>query len=198
MNVTFKHLSGSELVNYFDELASLRITFFKEFPYLYEGNIDYEKEYLQVYQNSQNSKVILAFVEGRIIGATTCIALTDEAEEFKKSFREHGFDIFKIMYFGESIILKEYRGHKIGHKFFELHEEFAKRNINDLEYTTFCAVDRPLDHPLKPQGYRSLDSFWQRLGYSKHGEMKVYFPWKDIDQSVESTKSMTIWLKSWK
>lgn len=198
MNVTFKHLSGTELVNYFDELASLKITVFKEFPYLYEGNIDYEKDYLQVYQNSQNSKVILAFVEGRIIGATTCIALIDESKEFQDTFIRQDFDIQKIMYFGESIILKECRGNKIGHEFFKFRENLAKEIIPDLEYITFCSVDRPLDHPLRPSNFQGLDNFWNRLGYERIEHMKVYYLWKDLDKDHKDEKAISVWVKKWK
>ncbi len=34
----YKRLSGSQIAPYIDELAQLRITVFREFPYLYDGD----------------------------------------------------------------------------------------------------------------------------------------------------------------
>ena len=36
---------GREIKNYLDDIASLRINVFKEFPYLYDGCINYERKY---------------------------------------------------------------------------------------------------------------------------------------------------------
>lgn len=38
---------GKEIETILDEFAQLRITVFAEFPYLYEGNLSYEKEYIR-------------------------------------------------------------------------------------------------------------------------------------------------------
>ena len=198
MNIEFKKFVGNEISPHINDLAKLRITVFREFPYLYEGSFDYERDYLRTYQNSKGSLIVLAFLDEQVIGATTCIPMVDESDEFYKSFLDRNIDINKVFYFGESIILKEYRGNKIGHKFFEFRETYAQEQIKNLEYTTFCAVDRSNDHPLKPSNYRPLDNFWKRMGYLKQDEMKVFYPWKDIDKDSEDIKSMTIWVKKWR
>ena len=197
MEFEFKVVRGHELTPFLDQLAQLRINVFREFPYLYDGNIDYETEYLSVYQNTNESMVILVYLNSKLIGASTCIPLSCESDEFKDNFLKNDFNLDKIMYFGESILLKEYRGNKIGHRFFEMRESFAQKQIKDLEVTTFCAVDRPVNHPLRPAGYQGLATFWMRMGYEKT-EMKVYYPWKDIDQKEENNKAMSIWIKKWK
>lgn len=195
MNIEYKKVYGKQISDYIEQIATLRIEVFREFPYLYEGSLNYEKNYLQVYIDSKTSMIVLAICHGKIIGASSCLAMSDESEEFQKALIKNGHDISKIFYFGESIIKKEYRGNKIGHEFFKLREEHAKQTIKDLQYTTFCAVDRTSDHPLRPQGYRPLNSFWERMGYQEYEKLKVYFPWKDIDKEKEDKKAMTIWLK---
>ena len=195
MNIEYKKIYGREISDYLDQIAALRIEVFREFPYLYEGSLDYEKKYLQVYVDSDSSMIILAIVDGIIIGASTCLAMSDESEEFKEALIKADYDISKIFYFGESIIKKELRGNKIGHEFFRMREEHALKCIADLEFSTFCAVDRTEDHPLKPKSYRPLDLFWNRMGYQKSEDLRVYYPWKDIDKDREDKKMMSIWLK---
>lgn len=196
MDIQYKLLKGRELTASLDELAKLRITVFREFPYLYEGSLEYEKEYLDVYLQSERSLVVLVYSNSQLIGASTCIPLIDESEEFHKAFKNSEYDFSKIFYFGESIILKEFRGHRIGHEFFKLREDHAKAVIPDLQITCFCSVNRP-NHPLTPEGYRPLDEFWLRMGYERNEDLVLWFPWKDIDKDKEDKKSLTFYLKSW-
>lgn len=193
---SYQHLIGAAIEPYIPDLAKLRMQVFKEFPYLYDGTADYEEEYLQVYANSPRSLVVLAKEGNRIVGATTCIPLADESKAFRKPFQDQNYPINQIFYFGESIILAECRGRGTGKAFFNFREEHARAQIPDLRFTSFCAVNRPADHPLRPKEYRPLDEFWQRMGYQKENSLMVHYPWKDIDQAAETTKSMTFWLKS--
>ena len=62
----------------------------------------------------------------------------------------------------------------------------------------FCAVERPHDHPLRPDGYKPLDAFWEKRGYQKHPELQCRYHWKDIDQADEDEKRLTYWLKTLK
>ena len=110
-------LKGAEIASVFDELSALRITVFRDYPYLYAGNVAYEKEYLQIYSKSERSFVVALYHQGEMIGATTCLPLMEETEELKRPFQENGFDPANIFYFGESIILKVHRGKGFGHLF---------------------------------------------------------------------------------
>ncbi|MFT9091649.1 MAG: GNAT family N-acetyltransferase, partial [Gluconacetobacter sp.] len=57
-----------------DDLARLRITVFREWPYLYDGADPlYERQYLEVYLRSPQAAAIVARDGGgRIVGASTC------------------------------------------------------------------------------------------------------------------------------
>jgi len=188
--------SGKKILEIIDELAALRIEVFREYPYLYEGSLEYEKKYLQIYVQSERSCIWMLETEGKIVGATTCIPLADESDEFKKDFVQQGYSVDRVFYFGESIIKKDYRGSKVGPKLFKLREEHAKSTIPDLEYTCFAAIERG-DHPMRPEGYRPLDSFWNRLGYQRNDKMKVHYPWRDIGESEETKKTLYYWMKKW-
>ncbi len=198
MKIKYELLNCDDISNYLLELANLRIEVFKEFPYLYEGSIDYEMRYLTRYQKSKNSLVIICLIDNKVVGASTCISLLDEDDDFKSPFLNKEWDIAKIYYFGESIIKKDYRGNKIGHEFFRLREEFAKEKLQQhLKFTTFCSVIRKENHSKKPHEYRPLDNFWKRLGYSDDYNLFTEYSWKDIDKKIEDSKKMKFWIKAW-
>ncbi len=49
MSYNFQVLQKEELAACIDDLADLRISVFREYPYLYDGNLEYEKKYLKQY-----------------------------------------------------------------------------------------------------------------------------------------------------
>jgi GNAT superfamily N-acetyltransferase len=196
MSLRLQNFHGTALSPHLDALGQLRITVFREFPYLYDGSLEYERDYLQTYLKSPESLVVLTFDGDTIVGATTCLPFRDEGPEFQAAFVENGYDIASICYFGESILLPAYRSQGIGKTFFARREAHAA-SLPGIRYTTFCAVDRPLDHPLRPAHYRPLDGLWQQQGYTRHPELQAHFVWKEIGEPTESPKSLTFWLKSW-
>ena len=70
--------TGSDLARYIPELAQLRIRVFRDFPYLYEGDLDYERRYLETYTRSPGSVIVLVFDGNDIVGASTGLPLSDE------------------------------------------------------------------------------------------------------------------------
>jgi hypothetical protein len=109
---------GAALEPHLDALGRLRIAVFREFPYLYEGSLEYEREYLQTYCKTNRSLVVLVFDGGEVVGATTCLPMVDEGPEFQEAFLKAGYDLKTICYFGESILLPPYRGRGMGKEFF--------------------------------------------------------------------------------
>ncbi len=189
-------LRGAAVAPWLDALGGLRIRVFQEYPYLYEGSLEYERDYLRTYQKSAGSLVVIVTdAAGEAVGATTCIPMEDESAEFKEPFLAAGHHPFDILYFGESILLPEWRGRGIGGKFFDLREARARELGRTL--TTFCAVDRPADHPLRPPGYRDLYGFWQARGYIRQPSLQANFSWKEIGEEAESPKSLTFWTHPW-
>lgn len=192
-DIQIKRLTGTSINPYIDALATLRITVFREFPYLYDGSFQYEQKYLKRYTVSDETVVVVAIDGDKVIGASTGMPMKDEDEMVKSPFVSEGYPIDEIFYFGESVLLNDYRGQGIGVRFFLEREAHAK----SLGYktTTFCAVDRPSDHPRKPSNYIPLHNFWSKRGYVIHPELKAIFKWQDLDESTESPKQLTFWLK---
>lgn len=198
MGYTFLELRGKEINQYIQEIANLRINVFKEYPYLYEGSLEYEKKYLQTYMNSPRSLFILVKYENSYVGASSCIPLCDEEIEIQKPFLDNNFELSKIFYLGESIILKDHRGNGIGKEFFKKRHEHALKTMNDLQVTTFCSVVRNKNYDdKKPKGYKSNDHLWIMVGYKKQERLVTSFKWPDIGEEKESAKKMVFWTKNY-
>jgi len=194
MTPSIKTVSGPELQQWLEPVAALRIRVFRDYPYLYEGTLDYEKDYLRRYQDSTRSVLVLALAENEVVGASTGLPMEDADPAFQQPFREAGYAIDSIYYFGESVLLPEYRGQGIGHRFFDEREASARQHGFTL--TTFCAVQRPVDHPAKPDGYVPHDAFWTKRGYQDRPDLTCDYHWRDIGDSGETLKPMRFWIRS--
>lgn len=175
-------------------LARLRIAVFREWPYLYEGTTDYEEAYLREFMDEPGSVLIVARVDGETVGAATASPMAGQKEEFRAPFAERGFDIERLFYFGESVLLSGYRGLGIGHGFFDAREAAAR--AAGATHACFCAVIRPPDHPLRPEGARDLHPFWRARGYEPVEGVLAAFDWKDVDQPEESAHPMQFWMRA--
>jgi GNAT superfamily N-acetyltransferase len=191
--VRIELLTGAAIGPVLDDLARLRIKVFREFPYLYDGDLDYETWYLGRFAAAPDALVVGAFVDERLIGAATAVPLVQEHGHFQAPFRAHGIDPATVFYLAESVLLPAWRGRGIGHAFFDAREAAGRR----LGFGTaaFCAVVRPADHPLRPGGYRPLDAFWRKRGYLPVEGLTTHFPWKDLGEAAETAKPMQFWSK---
>lgn len=174
-------------------LAGLRIAVFREWPYLYDGNARYEEEYLAEFMAEAGSVLIVAEANDSIVGAATASPMAGQKPEFQRPLTDRGMDVTRLFYFGESVLLPEYRGAGIGHAFFDEREAAAREA--GAKAATFCAVLRPEDHPLRPAGARDLHPFWRARGYEPVAGLTTSFDWKDIDQPGETTHPMQFWMR---
>jgi len=120
MSLEVKALTGENLKSVLAELARLRMTVFHDWPYLYEGSLDYEKEYLSKFASCSGAVCVVALDGRTIVGASTGAPLLEHADAFAEPFKKAGFDVDKIFYCSESVLLTSHRGHGLGHKFFDL------------------------------------------------------------------------------
>lgn len=186
-------LTGAALAARIDDLARLRIAVFRAFPYLYDGDEAYERNYLKAYADSRDAVAIGAFDGDALIGAATAAPMEDHAAEFAAPFAARGHDLSDILYFGESVLLPGYRGHGIGHGFFDGREAHAR--ALGRRHAAFCAVVRPADHRARPADYSPLDPFWRKRGYAPLEGVIADFSWRDLGESAETPKPMQFWMK---
>lgn len=191
--LTIEALAGDAALPYFGDLARLRIEVFREFPYLYEGTLEYEQRYLKSYAEHAQSAIVIARDGDLVVGASTAMPLTDHGEDVAPVLAKAGFDPTRIYYFGESVLRASYRGRGIGHAFFD-HREAAAR-AHGFGVTAFCAVVRPSDHPKRPGGYVPHDAFWKKRGYQKREDIVASFAWRDVGEPHETDKPMVFWIK---
>ncbi|KTD19339.1 hypothetical protein [Legionella israelensis] len=59
-------LKGKDILPYISDLATLRIKVFKEYPYLYEGDVHYEQNYLQTYVTCPESIMVLVLDQKQV------------------------------------------------------------------------------------------------------------------------------------
>lgn len=192
--IRLERLTGPALERHIDDLGRLRIAVFRDFPYLYDGSLAYERDYLRSYGRSHGSVIVAAFDGAAVVGAATALPMADEPDYVTKPFLARGYDIARIFYFGESVLLRPYRGRGIGVGFFEQREAHA-RSFGDFDWLAFCGIDRPADHPMRPADHVPLDRFWQKRGFTRHPELVARFSWRDIGDPAQTEKPMVFWLK---
>lgn len=193
MAIDVKSLTGHALIAALPELARLRMTVFRDWPYLYDGTLAYEQVYLAKFAKAKGVVCIAAYDGDVMVGASTGGPLLESDEEFIAPFRTAGWDVTKIFYCGESVLLSSHRGFGLGHAFFDGREAQARR-LGGFTHSTFCRVVRPDDHPLKPADYRPLDAFWTKRGYAPI-DLYAHAAWKDVDQPEETEKPLQFWVK---
>ena len=191
--ITLECLSGAALLPHLDAVAALRIAVFRDWPYLYDGDAAYEREYLDAYAQSTNSIVVLARDGDDVVGASTGIPLAQDSTEFQAPFLTRGIDVAKVFYCGESVLLPAYRRRGIGHAFFDAREAHAHA-LGGFAWTAFAAVDRDERVPRRPVDHRGNEAFWSKRGYVRQPGMTMRLHWNetgigDIDHPL------TFWLR---
>lgn len=194
-SVSLLSLTGAAIRPFLPALARLRIRVFREWPYLYDGDLEYESRYLQTYSRSPRSLFVLAVDQGRIVGCATAVPLCDEAEYCRAPLLAAGYDANRVLYFGESVLDTAYRGYGLGHRFFDAREHYA-RSLDGITHTCFCAVERDSDDPRRPPQARSLHDFWLGRGYRRQSALRANFSWRELGQTAESGHDMGFWLRA--
>ncbi|WP_029009505.1 GNAT family N-acetyltransferase [Azospirillum halopraeferens] len=187
-------LTGDALRRHLADLADLRIAVFRAFPYLYEGSRAYEERYLATYADAPGSVIVGARDGDRLVGAATGLPLRHEPDTVTRPLADAGLDVGRVFYYGESVLLPDYRGRGVGVRFFTEREAHARR-LGGFDHAVFCAVDRPDDHPRRPAGHVPLDGFWRNRGFRPLPGVTCRFSWRDLDEDGESEKLMRFWIK---
>jgi GNAT superfamily N-acetyltransferase len=193
MTVTVSALRGFQIAPAIDALAGLRIAVFSEWPYLYDGDLAYERDYLAEFAAAPDAVLVTATDGDRIVGAATASPMWAQKAEFRAPFEDRGIDTETLFYFGESVLLPQYRGLGLGHAFFD-HRESRARECGAAA-ATFASVVRKADDPRRPDGYIPLDGFWCKRGYAPIEGLLTELAWKEHGEDGESLKQLRYWIR---
>jgi GNAT superfamily N-acetyltransferase len=192
--ISMKAFVGHAIKPYLASLARLSAQVFREYPYLCDTLPEVEIEGLKKYPETEESIGVLIFEGTEIVGAATGMPLQLEPEHVQKPFLHQGLNPKKYFHFAEALLLKPYRGRGIGHHFYEIREEHAKK-LGGYEYVCFYAKDRVEDDPLKPLDFYPLDDFWRKRGFVHHSDLPLCQRWKSLSEESESDKQCSFWIK---
>ncbi len=198
MNLKFKIYYDKEILPWIDTIATFRLTEFREFPYLYVGNLESEKKYLRSYSEIKGSALALAFSDEEVVAIATGTPLLSDVEAVPGAaeiFLQHGFVSKDFYYFGEFIVKPHFRHKGITKKLLSELTNYVK----SLGYNNICimTVDREINHPLKPVDYQDSANIWEKLGFIKT-MMKIHIKWPTIslDNKVEmQDNSLSFWIR---
>lgn len=192
--ITFETLQG-DFGPALNEVARLRLSIFREFPYLYEGTAESEAEYLQTYAQAAGALLVLARdnqAGGRVVGAATAVPLSHETPDLQAPFLAAGLDPAQVLYIGEALLENGYQGLGLGGELVGRAEAHAE--ALGLPLVAAAMVQRPADHPLMPQGWRSPRNFVERRGYVMCPELDTTLTWQEVGEAEPSPKPMRFWV----
>lgn len=193
--LTIDVLRGAQVLPQLEAVAALRMTVFAQWPYLYQGDAGYERDYLAAYAASPGSVFVLARTPaGEVVGASTGLPLVDDGPGFAAPFAAAGIDPASVFYFGESVLLPAWRGRGLGHAFFDAREAHAR--ALGRTHCAFCSVKRPDDHPMRPEAFRTNDEFWRKRGYAPLPGAVAEFSWRDLGDTEETRKPLQFWIRA--
>lgn len=186
-------LCGSEIRDAIDDLAVLRLTIFREYPYLYGGSKGSEEKYLREYAAHPDGRVVLLKSDGgATIGAATGLPLSGwGGNPASKAFTPYPAE--SIYYFGEILLLKAFRNIGWGEKLCRTGYD----TFNALKYPylgMFMVVRDPKD-PRKPADYRPMDSFARLLGFEPIPNGTLSESWPNLNGEI-TPNILQAWIQS--
>lgn len=196
MNDNIKIISyvGPSVATLIPQIAALRIEVFAEYPFLYIGDLGYEKKYLSKFLTMNDAIVVACFDQDTLVGISTGYPFIYEVENLQDVFRKNGRNPEDTFCFGESVLRKSYRGLGIGKEFFNEREDHV-RKLNRYKNICFYTAVKPLNDPKRPADYRPLAPFWESRGYVEHPELIGAVSYQEIGEGQESPKAMIFWIK---
>ena len=191
MSINYHIFQGAEASTEIEQLGVFRVKQFRAFPYLYAGTLNDEREYLKSYLDNPDFVLAVAKDGEKTVAVSSANPLPSDVELealSKEQFRQRGWNTRDFYYFGEMIVLPEYRHLGIASKLLEMQYVIAAKN----GYHKFCflAVKREADDPHRPKSHTDSAEIFTKLGYT-HTDMFVTFSWPTIlaDGTVQKTEN---------
>jgi hypothetical protein len=193
-DIHVRSFTGSSLKPYLHSIAKLRMEVFKDYPYFEDPDLNRETQYLRKIAASKETIGVLIFDNTTLVGVSLGSPFNIEEPALHRPFQEHHRAIDSYFYFGDSALLKHYRGRGIGHHFFDAREAHVAQ-FKKFEHICFCAPHCCDPDPNRPKDYVPFVDFWRKRGYILHPELKCTLSWKKIDETHPTETQMSFWIK---
>ena len=197
MSISYHIFQGTASLTNIEQLGIFRVEQFRVFPYLYSGTLNDEREYLKSHLDDPDFVLAVAKDDEKTVAVSSAKPLSGDLELealSKEQFQQRGWNVRDFYYFGEMIVLPEYRHLGIASNLLEMQYAIAAKN----GYHKFCflAVKREMDDPRRPKEHTDSAEIFAKLGYT-HTDMFVTFSWPTIlaDGTVQKTENrLDFWL----
>lgn len=191
-DIHVRSFTGSGIKPYVHSIAKLRMEIFREYPYFEEPHLERELQYLNMVCSCKEAISVLIFDGTTLVGVSLGLPLSIEEPAVLLPFKDKHLDTDSYFFFGDSALLKQYRGRGIGHHFFDAREAHVQQ-FKKYKHICFCV---PFPHEEnEPQDYIPLDDFWRKRGYIHHPDMRCTLAWVELGKTEVSTKQMSFWIK---
>lgn len=191
--ITEQLLTGAAIADAVNELATLRLDIFPEYPYLYQGRREDELTYLATYAEAPDACVILARDGLTVVGAATGMPLIHEDAQMIDALNGTPFPLDEVYYVGELLFYPAYRNGGLGRRLLNRLESHI-RSLGRYRTLTCATVERPDDHPLRPHDYLPITRFLARTGFLRLSGVTTSFAWRETD-GVKRDHPMQFWSK---
>ncbi|SRR5581483_6392476 len=193
-DIHVRSFTGPGLKPYIHSMAKLRMEVFKDYPYFKDPQHDDEIAYLKRLSLNKETIAVLIFDNTTLVGVSLGSPLEIEEETLRHPFKERKWSIESYFYFGDSALLKRYRGRGIGHHFFDAREAHVS-HYKKFKHICFCVPEHHALDPNRPKDFIPLDDFWRKRGYVHHPEIKCHISWKKINETHPTDQPMSFWIR---
>lgn len=195
--ITFKTFRGNNSVPYSKDIWNVCLQVYKEYPYLWDASGTDYTYYIESFENSKDSVVVLAFDGKHVVGVATGLRFSDyTAEHYKAPFISCGYSLDSIFYVADLLILKEYRNDSNIAVMYKKLEAIAKKDPSYF-YITYNEMEDDYIHQAPPD-YKPLDKLLIKWGFVKQTETRFTTYYENINESEETPHTMVYWIKSLK
>jgi ribosomal protein S18 acetylase RimI-like enzyme len=198
MNINIQAYQDTALAAEIGILSKFRLRYFREYPYLYVGTEDYEREYLARYIANPTARLLIARDAEKIVGVAIGTMLSTETDfvvpQIEKQLQQHHIQPQHCFYFGEMIFDPEHRSRGIGKQMLELLKNAGKEQ--GAERFCFLAINRQSTDVRRPVDYTDPDIIFEKLGFEKtDGLLTMEWPTIQPDGRVEeATNRLDFWV----
>ena len=192
---TVRRVGGAALGPWLEDVARLRIAVFRDWPYLYDGDLAYEREYLDAYAKSADSVFVLAFDGDRVVGAATGLPLADDSDRVPAPVAR------RRAIGGRGVLLRRIgaaaRVPGAGHRPSLLRRARGACAVAGSLRAAPRSVRwiAPHDDPRRPAGHRGNEAFWSKRGYVRQPGLTVRLAWRELGEASPSEKPLTFWTR---